>query len=235
MRKAIVVVIAALLAASCSSGPSAEEEALAYATSACLAMKIGGDSLANFQTELNRFYSKREDAARAESLDDSWSNLYDSLVVLNRDWAVMVSAWEATAPSGDFEEFLKANDRNREVTGTVFQGSGLAWDAECQRVADQNLLAQEDEVASTERISQFESAFTVIGAIISLALYGVVVWFVYWMAGRKRRNQTTYLVLAIFFPLIMLIAVLIQKKLPEPSANVNDPPVESAEVEETGQ
>jgi len=34
----------------------------------------------------------------------------------------------------------------------------------------------------------------------------------------KNRNQTLYIILAIFFPLIMIIAVLVQKKLPDPES-----------------
>ena len=224
----VLVVMFALAGCSTPSAePSDEELALDYAYSACLQVDEarafpGGEQVveryAAWRSYETGLVEARTLANQAAALDPSWTRLAGAL----GDFTVAVgdlnSSWRAQGLSIDASDILTvplAEEISRGISST---------EVECARVNDVLALTQEPNASgatsnsndngSTNR--EAEAILTAVAGVVSIALFVAVLWFVWWMAGRKNRNQTLYIILAIFFPLIMIIAVLVQRKLPDP-------------------
>jgi len=234
--KAIVtgVLIAVFALAGCSTEPSDEELALDYAYNACLLWseasdlpeEIGAayddprDSYVYWRSYEIGVVEARTPANQAAALDSTWDRLATSIGDLAVAVGSLTASWRADDTSAVF-----ADVADLPIAEEMSRGFGLVG-SECARVNDVLALTQEPNASgdtsnsndngSTNR--EAEAILTAVAGVVSIALFVAVLWFVWWMAGRKNRNQTLYIILAIFFPLIMIIAVLVQKKLPDPQS-----------------
>lgn len=239
--KAVVtgLVLFAFAPAGCStpsSNPSEEDLALDNATNACFLLSraddtesFGGDEVAFENLQFWETYEAgvieaRSAANRAEALDSRWASLARTIGDFSLTLVSLTSTWNAEGPTRNFSDVFEGRQDD-----PVLRGLGddfVRIDAECARVDDVLALTQELNETSPSEDSrdngstsrEAEAILTAVAGIVSIALFLAVLWFVWWMAGRKNRNQTLYIILAIFFPLIMIIAVLVQKKLPEPES-----------------
>lgn len=223
----VLVVVFAL--AGCSTEPSDEELALDYAYSACLRIDEASASLGSeWAIERYTFWRSHETglveartpANQAAALDPAWTGLASAIGEYAATVSLLNSSWRAEGTSS-----LLADVLNDALRDEIPRRLGLV-ESECARVNDVLALTQEPNASgamsnsndngSTNR--EAEAILTAVAGVVSIALFVAVLWFVWWMAGRKNRNQTLYIILAIFFPLIMIIAVLVQKKLPDPES-----------------
>ena len=231
---AVLVAVFALAGCSTpSTGTSDEGLALEYAIDACdqiaraddgiIRISQSGEETAGlpmweaFATGVSR---ARTPANKAEALDARWSGLARSTSELSIALSGFTRSWEASGSYKDFSQVLDEATRIRMLNALDTSS------AECTRVSDVFALTQEmnnseDASTSSDDASanrEAEAILTALAGVVSIALFVAVLWFVWWMAGRKNRNQTLYIILAIFFPLIMIFAVLVQKKLPDPES-----------------
>ena len=230
----VLVVMFALAGCSTPSTETSDQDlALEYAIDACDQIARADDGIVRigqsgeeqaglpmweaFATGVSR---ARTPANKAEALDARWSGLARSTSELSIALGGFTRSWEA---SGSYKEFSQVLD---EATRIRMLNALDTSNAECTRVNDVFALTQEMNSSANTSTSidgasanrEVEAILTAVAGIISIALFVALLWFVWWMAGRKKGNQTLYIILAIFFPLIMIIAVLLQKKLPDPES-----------------
>jgi len=215
----LVVASAMFVLVGCSSGPSDEEAALEYAYGACVNYYAsGGAGDAETFEQLDYWKSwnglvsdSLSSANKARALDPVWDGLANTLTELSIVQKDAIGTWQSTAPG---ETLSDASDVDIRPIPDLL----IRLEQDCSRVDDVIALnGSTDRSQSGDSLSlEAQGLLAVLLGVASLATYMAVVWFVWWMAGRKNRNQATYLVLAIIFPLVMIIAVVLQRKLPDP-------------------